>query len=91
MMLAYDLDFAVKCLMLLYERQTLDEQAMEDTHHRNDVGFNSADAPVLSPIAEAIRADQGLNQQDKRELHTRMIKYARQLMPLISDEELIKE
>lgn len=87
-MLRHDVDFQTKYLLKLYERQTLDEKANEDTHHDNKEGFTIADAPVLTPIAEAIRAGTGLMMKDRTELSKRMPKYATQLLDLIKDEEL---
>lgn len=89
MMLTYDPDFQVRCLMLLYDRQTLDEQQAEHSIHQNRRGFNSSDAPVLSEIAEAVRSSTPLTPKDHTELTHRLHKYAQQIAPLISDEELL--
>lgn len=88
MMLTYDIDFQVKCLELLYQRQTLDEQQVEHTIHSNQQGFNNADAPILSAIAEDLRHERPLNADQRRELANRMSKYVNQLAPFIPDEEL---
>ena len=88
MMLTYDVDFQAKYLLKLYERQTLDEKQVEHTIHSNKQGFNSADAPILSAIAEDLRHDRPLSPDQKRELTNRMSKYAKQLAPIIPDEEL---
>lgn len=88
-LLAHDTDFQVKCLEILYERQTLDEQVMEDTHHRNEQGFTIADAPALTPIAESLRHGNSLTVGDSAVLSKRLPKYAGQLVPLIGDEEII--
>jgi len=87
-MLSHDMDFQVKCLELLYRKQTPDEQQMETSVYQNEQGFNSADAAILSVIAEDLRHGNGLTPRDRDELSVRLPKYAKQLEPLIPDEEL---
>lgn len=88
-MLRYDLDFACKYLLVLYDRQTLDEKQIEQSTHQNQRGFNTADAPILSSIAEILRTGNTLLQSDKMAIGIRMPKYAQQLVPIVKDEELI--
>lgn len=87
-LLAHDLDFQCKCLLLLYNRQTLDEQQTEQTAHSNGQGLNRSDAPVLTPIAEALRHGNALSAADKEQLSKRMPKYANQLKYLVPDEDI---
>lgn len=41
-------------LLLLYQFQTQDEKINDSTFHRNGVGFNSIDAPVLTSISKQL-------------------------------------
>jgi hypothetical protein len=88
-LLSYDIDFASRQLLRLYEYQTTDEQQIENSVHQNKVGFNAADAPVLSLIAEAMRNGDRISAADQAEILSRMKKYAKQMVPLVRDEELI--
>jgi hypothetical protein len=87
-MLSHDIDFAIRCMLMLYQRQTLDEQQAEQSTHQNQRGFNSADAPVLSVYCEAVRNEQPITVFDSADIRARMHKYATQLVPLIADAEL---
>lgn len=87
-MLGNDLDFACKYLLVLYEQQTLDEQQIDQTTHKNKVGFNVPDAPVLGNISEALRHQTKLTLQDEYEILNRMPKYAGQLLKFIPEEDL---
>lgn len=46
--------FVLKCLKTLYKNQTSEEKAILDTREENGVGFNSADAYILSQFTEQI-------------------------------------
>ena len=52
--IATDNRWLVRAILALYERQTEDEQRAESTDHRNDKGFNAADAPIMSSFAKQI-------------------------------------
>ena len=88
-LLTYDLDFQCKCLLMLYERQTLDEKIEERTTHKNNMGFNTGDSSVLTVIAEDLRNGNGITLLDRNELKYRMPKYAFQLLNSIADEEIM--
>lgn len=45
-----------KAILVLYKRQTPDEQATKSTRHRNNRGFNSADARIGTYLARHIRS-----------------------------------
>ncbi len=48
-------NFAVeRALIVLYERQTADEQSAEVTSNKNGVGFTAFDAPIFSSFAKQI-------------------------------------
>ena len=87
-LLAHDVDFQCKYLLILYERQTLDEKVNEDTHHNNQQGFTIADAPVLTPIAENLRHGNAVTPTDRQQLTKRLPKYTNQLLPLVEESDL---
>jgi hypothetical protein len=41
-------------VVAIYERQTADEQASEETKHHNGVGFNGVDGRIMSSFAKQI-------------------------------------
>jgi len=49
--------FLERCLLVLYARQTSEEQASHGTHEDNGVGFNMIDAPFLTSLAEQVNAN----------------------------------
>lgn len=88
-LLEFDPEFSVRCMMMLYDRQTLEEQLSKDSVQVNGIGFNKADAPVLCPIAETFRnTGMPVPEKDIGEVLHRMPKYAEQLLTSIKDEEL---
>ncbi len=70
--LATDNAWLVRGLVALFRRQTEDEQRSEDTKYQNKMGFNSADAPVLTSLAR--------QWQERNWLSTPQIGLARRLM-----------
>ena len=73
--LTTDKDYRHWVLSQLNERQTLDEQKDKTTRWLNSVGFSTADAPVLTALAEKLRSGQKLSGQDVRTLLKRLPKY----------------
>lgn len=53
--LAQDDKMVVRSLMVLFDRQTEDEQQTEETSHRNGMGFNGRDAGLLSSFAKQVQ------------------------------------
>lgn len=83
-----DSEFAVRCLLLLYRYQTGDEVEHRDSHHENKHGYNKPDAPILTTIAELIKAGNPLSVAGWQILQQRLPKYAKQLSRLLDGEEL---
>lgn len=44
-------DWAMKGLIRIYENQTVEEKSRSNTISKNDIGFTSPDATLLTPIA----------------------------------------
>jgi hypothetical protein len=81
-------DLAVcRGLVAIYNRQTLDEQAIGVTKHVNGVGFNGADAYILTSYAHQVISFNPSTSTYKDPLsrkqiglaRKKLIKYARQL------------
>jgi hypothetical protein len=68
-------DYRHWVLLHLNERQTLDERKDKTTRWWNLVGFSTADAPVLTALAEKILSGQKLSAKDERTLLKRLPKY----------------
>ena len=66
----------------LYACQTDDEQSTGDTHYVNGVGFNGADAPILSSMAEFLIKTGFLTPKQKVVIRKKLIKYNKQLTKL---------
>jgi len=45
-------NYAIGCLLHLYNHQTMDEQMRKGTVHQNNIGFNGNDGGILSSIAD---------------------------------------
>lgn len=76
-----------KALVLLYRRQTVDEQQAKQTRCINGRGFNAADASVLTVYAEHILSGRTLSDGDYDEAGHRLRKYVGQL----EDEVIARE
>ncbi len=83
-----DNDFAIMCLMKLYEKQEADEQAVQQSTHLNGMGFNKVDSLVLSPIAEKVHAGKKLTQTEFAILQKVLPKYAKQLSLLLTQKQI---
>ena len=61
--LGSDPRWATRAIVVLYDRQTAEEQAGRHTNEVNCQGFNKFDAEILSSFAEQINAGRTLNQK----------------------------
>lgn len=83
-----------RALIILYERQTADEQASHSTNHENGMGFSAFDAEILSSFACQINSKVGkhndylgrvaklgecLSKKQMELARKRVVRYARQL------------
>ena len=91
-------DFMIKCLMTIYDNQTADEKASEDTKHNNNIGFTGADGHILTSFAKQIKRWQDSPEKQKMFKHPlsytqyqivkqKMTKYAKQLQRYLKKEE----
>jgi len=81
-------NFAVeRAVLVLYARQTTDEQFLETTNESNSVGFNGTDAKILSSFARQILDNRGnwpngkrLSPKQMGMARRKVQKYTRQLL-----------
>lgn len=71
-----------RSVVKLYELQTTSEQAAQETHERNGVGFNGVDAPILSSFAEFYKNRGYLSVKQTALARKKLGKYARQLVSI---------
>lgn len=69
-------------LRKLYAEQTSDEQAAGTTKHYNGVGFNGADAKIMSSFAEFLKRTGFLTSKQKAVARRKLVKYNKQLTRL---------
>jgi hypothetical protein len=74
-----DEDFRNECLVILYNRQTSDEQDTKDTKYKNRRGFMSSHAVHGSRIAQAIMAGEALSDEDRGRVESIVCRYTKQL------------
>ena len=75
---------AVKAIYTL--NQTSDEKAIQDTKHRNGIGFNGSDAFILSSFAQQIIKGRHLSVKQFAIAHKKIVKYAKQLTKIANKE-----
>jgi hypothetical protein len=86
-MLATNQAWVQKAIIRLYERQTADEQASDDTKYHNNKGFNSSDARRLSYYAKYILSGRNLSGKHLAKAHKMVPKYAGQILSLINQNQ----
>ena len=69
-------------LKKLYAEQTADEQRTGETKHQNGVGFNGADAKIMSSFAEFLNRTGFLTGKQKAVARRKLVKYNKQLTRL---------
>ena len=55
--LSNDCVWAVKAMLRIYENQTSDEQINENVTHKNDVGFTSFDAEIMTSFVKRYQSN----------------------------------
>lgn len=73
-------------IIAIWNKQTKDEQRIQDTRHYNGVGFNGVDAKFLSSIASQLERGKKLSSKQIYCSRKRMLKYAGQLTRIANKE-----
>lgn len=85
-MLSYDIRWAERALLRLYDKQTPEEKLFRDSGIKNGVGFNKYDCWKLTPIIQTIIKKQQLKKnyvipkKDMLSMFKRLPKYWRQIL-----------
>jgi len=76
-----------RAILVLFERQTADEQDAGSTNHHNNVGFSSCDARRMSFVAKFLGEGKHLTQKKALEIYgPRLQKYAKQLAKISQEK-----
>lgn len=85
--LASDDRWLLRGLVAIYRHQMNDEQEQRLTKYKNNVGFNAADAPVLTEWAKAAeQGDTNFHPTALAIVRSRMLKYAGQLARIANNQ-----
>lgn len=71
----------LKCLVIVYRNQTTDEQMSELTVHSNGIGFNKADSPFMSSIADRVLSGLPISKKQYEMVRQIIQKYSGQVTP----------
>jgi len=74
-----DRRYAERAIVVIFERQTSDEQSSECTTHKNGVGFSAFDAEILSSFAKQLLSGRHLSEKQLAIAFKKMPYYSRQL------------
>lgn len=88
--LATDFKWCRRALIVLYQRQTADEQSATRTKHDNDRGFNQPDAPLGSRLARKAMTPQLFEPNEVIAARKLLMKYAGQLARIANEKERAK-
>ena len=72
-----------RALVVLFQRQTADEQMSGQTQVFNNIGFNGSDSRYLSYCAKWVMSGRHLNDKHFEKCGSRLPKYWKQSMELI--------
>ena len=80
-------DLAVYAGMLrIYDRQTSSEQASQETHEFNEIGFSGCDGHIMSSFTEAYKKYGRLTEKQMIIARKKMVKYWAQLLQIIREQ-----
>lgn len=81
--------WALKALLLVYDKQTADEKLIADTKHHNSVGFSGAHAEILSSFAQQYRSRGTLSDKQMKCVFKIMPRYWKQCLDNCNHNKLI--
>jgi hypothetical protein len=78
-----------RAIIVLYERQTRDEQVAQETGHDNNMGFNKPDARRMSFVAEFLKGGKHLTHEKALNVYGKKLqKYAKQLARIAQEKKV---
>lgn len=75
-----------RAILAIYNKQSIQEQNVSDTIHRNGVGFNGSDARVMSYYAKWIESGKHLSGKHLIKATKKIMKYSGQLLKIAQGE-----
>ena len=72
------IDPDIEHLLIVYRNQTDEEIAKQTANRKNKIGFNKADASILTALAEKYLAQKKLSQEELATVHRLIAKYYKQ-------------
>jgi len=88
--LATNRTWAERGLMLIYGKQTSDEQTQGDTKYDNKIGFSGAHAEIMSSFAKWVEADRDLTDKQLKIVFKIIPKYWKQIMGECNEKILLQ-
>lgn len=77
-----------RALVVLHDRQTIDEQATQHTAHDNNKGFNKPDARRMSFVASFLKSGGHLTEEKALKVYgPKLQKYAKQLARIAQEKK----
>lgn len=73
-------------ILAIYQHQTLDEKLDGNTKEDNGIGFNGADAVILSSFAQQLILKKYLTEKQYAIARKKMVKYSGQLLNIIKSK-----
>ena len=86
-----DIRWLERTLLVIYDRQTKDEQNSRDTQENNGVGFTGFDGRYLSWCSEWLKKGNHLSGDHVDKCKKKLIKYWKQVQKIILENEKKKQ
>lgn len=87
--LSTDSRWAIKAMLLIYSKQTQDEQLQGSTEHDNGVGFSGAHAEIMSSFAKQYQKWNKLSDKQLKIVFKIMPKYWKQILNNSDESKLL--
>jgi hypothetical protein len=85
--LANDVRWMERGVLVLYERQTADEQKVKDTRENNGVGFTGVDGRYMSWVATWLQKGNHLTGRHIEKVGKKLPKYWKQIKEIIEEKQ----
>lgn len=72
-------------ILAIYDYQTTDEKAIQETKDHNGVGFSGVDGNFMSSLAEQILGGRNLSEKQLAIARNKMLKYSGQLVRIANN------
>ena len=89
-LLTTDIRWTERAVLVLFDRQTTDEQNILDTVHNNGIGFNGVDGRYLSWVAKYLRKGNHLSGHHIDKVRNKLPKYWKQIKDIIEEKTQVE-